>query len=183
MLKKLILPILIISGINNNFAQDYCSCFTAEISNTTSNQFFLSWYFDIFIDDPICAPVSPTDMITVSWETSGQNIYHSDNTWWHNIETPDMSPDNLFTNMSVSVTDLSINGSAFSCDYCYNTIWNGTEWVTEQIDCTTLSVSEIENLSFDKKYYNILGKEFSDFNSIPLGSIYINSKKQHFKSN
>jgi len=183
MLKKLILPILIVLGINNSFAQNYCECFTAKIANTASNQSSISWYFDILGDDPICTPISPTNMISVTWETLGQNMYYSDSTWGHNIETPDIFPNGLFTIMSVLVTDLSINESIFSCDYCYTTIWNGVEWGIEQADCATLLISEIENLHFDKKYYNILGKEFSDFNSIPLGSIYINNRKHHFKSN
>lgn len=183
MRKKLILPILIILGINSNFAQDYCECFTAKIANTTSNQSSISWYFDIFDDDPICTPISPTNMISVSWETLGQNLYYSDSTWGYNIETPDIFPNGLFTIMSVIVTDLSINGSVFSCDYCYTTMWDGVEWDVEQADCATLSISEIENLPLNQNYYNVLGAKFNNPDLIPLGTIYINNRKQYLKSN
>jgi hypothetical protein len=183
MRKRLFLLLLAIFNINNNFAQDYCNCFTAKISTIASNQSSISWYFDIFNGDPLCTPISPTNAILVSWETSGQSFYYSDSIWWHNITTPSVFPNGLFTTMSVTVTDLSIDGSIFSCDYCYTTMWDGVEWGVEQVDCTILSVHEIKTPHLSKKYYNILGKEFNNFNSIPIGSIYINNKKQYLKSN
>lgn len=75
--------------------------------------------------------------------------------------------------------------NSFTCMECDSLIYDfmTDTWVLLSISNPT-SINEITFTStdnFDSRMYDVLGREFQSFNSIPVGTIYIQNRKKHLK--
>ena len=78
-------------------------------------------------------------------------------------------------------TVLDINGMVWTCNQCDSLVWNGFGgWILLH-GGNPVSIQEVNKLEQDNKIYDILGREFYDYNSIPKGTLYIKNREKFIK--
>jgi len=77
-------------------------------------------------------------------------------------------------------TVLDINGMMWTCNQCDSLVWNGLGWMLLH-GGNPVSVIDIKNIEYDNKIYDILGREFYDYNSIPKGTLYIKNRNKYIR--
>ena len=78
-------------------------------------------------------------------------------------------------------TILDINGMTWTCDQCDSLVWDGFGgWILLHSG-NPVSIQEVNKLEQDNKIYDILGREFYDYNSIPKGTLYIKNREKFIK--
>jgi len=124
-------------------------------------------------------------MLLSSWVTmDGDSTYYSDTTYTHTVYPTTDSLVTCLVMTGVYIDDsIAWGDTAFVCDICYDVVWDEDEWDIDRIGDDTSSINEV-NMEYttNGRYYDILGREFRDFNSIPMGSMYIRDRKQYIKN-
>jgi len=186
-MKKLTVILMTLFGMGQVFSQDYCECFDAEV-DVTDNQYELSWYVDIDdggLADSACVYGLSDVMLLSSWVTmDGDSTYYSDTTYTHTVYPTTDSLVTCLVMTGVYIDDsIAWGDTAFVCDICYDVVWDEDEWDIDRIGDDTSSINEV-NMEYttNGRYYDILGREFRDFNSIPMGCMYIRDRKQYIKN-
>ena len=80
------------------------------------------------------------------------------------------------------VTILDINSVTYLCEQCDTLVYDGFGgWMLMNMGNPT-SIEEMKtNLSIDNKMYDILGREFINYQLIPSNTIYIKNKQKYIK--
>ena len=117
--------------------------------------------------------------IDFSWVT-----YDSNNIMYTDSNSTTVIPVNNFESLYSCVTLSTIDtltNEFWSCQICDFIFWNGEEW-WRQSQGNPMGIDEL--IFHDDKeiiYYDLLGRPFKNFNSIPYGTVYIIDKQKYLK--
>jgi hypothetical protein len=87
-----------------------------------------------------------------------------------------------FVNSDTVKVCLTATGDSFVCNFpCDTLVWNNG-WINMILGTT--SIAELTHISIiDNRMFDVLGREFQNYTSIPFGVIYIQNKKKFIKAN
>ena len=172
-MKKTFLILLVLLGLQTQ-AQNWCD----SVSYTAEHIF----------------PLHP---LTVNGNTSGMGWTDSIKWYWQVCNSTTCYGDTgqtvifhdiLSTDTIKVCYDAYVHSSftnTFTCSDCDSLIYdfNSNTWVLFSMSNTfPTSINEITfNKIHDNKMYDLMGREFQSFNSIPVGTIYIQNRKKCLK--
>ena len=77
------------------------------------------------------------------------------------------------------MTTINTNNTTLTCTQCDSLVWDNG-WILLHSGIP-VSIQDINRLEQDNKMYDILGREFYDYNLIPKGTLYIKNRKKFIK--
>jgi len=185
-MKKVLLVLLIALGIQTQAQVNHCDSLNLGISISTNP------LIDPTLDTAYFTPIIDTtnlNVISYVWsfyELGGTcPVMLFEKTPSYALlqnQTPIMPYDIIYVCLEVCLDTLF---PSIYCVFCDTFIYNNMglpfpNWVS--INNTVTLISEIKpNIINDNKIYDILGREFSNYNSIPIGAIYIKNRKKYIK--
>jgi len=184
-MKKLLLILLVVIGIQTQAQIMPCDSvgFTADTSYSVYVQFrgvanvpgtILSWdwvFIEIWSGTIWQTSTSQTPLLF----TGGLS--------------PGIVPDTFYTCLTVIWCD-TINNLCYTCITCdslfYDMSSNNAGWILTSTlpQPNPLGIKEIDinTKGLDNKMYDMLGRELNNYNSIPIGTMYIQNRKKYIKS-
>lgn len=170
-MKNLFLTLISFLGINNLFSQDVSPCHYIEmfVDTVSSDSFAV---ISVNFDETVNFDGSELEF---EWLSVGGNQEFVDNDLLHLLITPNFDYYTTCVEVSGVISETTNN---FTCSICNGVYWTGDEW---EIGLVVGTPQGKIGLSNSGRYYNLDGKEYKDFNEIPIGSVYILDNKKYVK--
>jgi hypothetical protein len=172
-MKKLVFVFITCLGISHIYSQGLiCDGINIGIVDTT-NFDYVELYPDIDTNT-----VNPYSNVLKYW----WDVYLDGVTYSGPGDT--MSFDN--NNSEIIYSCLYVQGfdtltkETWMCYICDSIYSNEKNWGFDPVHID--SIDEINNITINGNYYDLLGRQYRDFNSIPIGSMYIRDRKVYFKN-
>jgi len=171
-IKKLLVILLVSLGLQTQAQVNWCD----SISYSTSQSFPLT------IVGNSSLPPNWVDSIQWTWQVCNSTTCFSgygQTAIFHNV----LSTDTIKVCYDAYVYSPFTN--AFTCTECDSLVYDfmTDTWVLFSMSNTTstMEITFTSTDNFDSRMYDVLGREFQSFNSIPVGTIYIQNRKKRLK--
>ena len=163
-MKKLLLALLVLLGLQTKAQINYCD----SISYTTSS----TLNYPLVVSGSI--PNVP-GTVTWTWTVCNANLCYSgsgQNTSFGQVSLTDT----LKVCYDVLI---DINGMTYACSSCDSLVYNPNSYQWEAMSAQPVGIAEIKpNIINDGKTYDLLGREIFE---IPKGTVYIKNRKKFIK--
>ena len=165
-MKKLLLALLVLLGLQTKAQINYCDSISYSTSSTLNYPL------------GIAGSISTLDSNATTswiWTVCNANTCYSSSAQWAYF--PQVSPTDTLKVCYDVIID--INGVTYACSGCDTLIYNQNSYQWEVSSANPLGFAELElNTLDDAKTYDLLGREIFE---IPKGTIYIKNRKKFIK--
>ena len=166
-MKKYILILLILFGLNASAQVDWCDSISYSVLPNTNGVFSVMIETTDSLDN-FC------DTVSVSWAVCNTQLCFLGNGAWASFPIIQLT-DTVKVCYTAYVTDVNWQ-TIYECrDICEWIVYNGTEWVPL---FNVVGVNEIPLRPVDNKSYDLMGRELI---YIPSGVMYIKNQKLYMK--
>ena len=163
-MKKLLLALLVLFGLQTQAQINYCD----SISYTTSST----------INSPLVVSGSIPNVpgvVAWSWQVCNATLCYSGS-------GPNASFGQVYLTDTLKVcyyVTISINGFTYVCENCDTLVYNPNSYQWEVTSAQPVGIAELEsNVINDGKMYDLLGRELFE---VPKGTIYIKNRKKFIR--
>ena len=159
-MKKIILILLVLLGLQTRAQVNYCDSISYQTSSTINYPFGVTGL----------GTANIPGTVTWTWTVCNSSMCYSatgtNASFWQVSLT-----DTLKVCYDVYV---DINGTTYTCSRCDTLVYdpNSYQWIPKMSNPT--SITEPSNPVIDSKIYDILGRELT---SIPIGKLYIRDRR------
>ena len=163
-MKKLLLALLVLLGLQTKAQINYCDSISYTTSSTINYPFIVSGSI----------PSIP-GTVTWNWSVCNANLCYSGS-----------GPNASFG--QVSLTDtlkvcydvlIDINGFTYACTNCDTLVYNPNSYQWEAMSAQPVGIAELELKTIsDDRMYDLLGRELFE---VSKGTIYIKNRKKYIK--
>ena len=165
-MKKYILVLLILFGLNANAQVDWCDSISYSVLPNTNGVFSVMIETTDSLDN-YC------DTVSVAWAVCTMELCFLGNGAWASFPIIQLTDT---VKVCYNAYIMNPPNPSISCyNVCEWIVYNGTEWVEWN---NVLSVNEVPLRPVDSKSYDIMGRELLH---IPSGVMYIRNQKLHMK--
>ena len=164
-MKKLLLALLVLFGLQSKAQINYCDSISYATSSTLNYPFSVAGIANI------------PGTITWTWTVCNSSMCYSSSGQWAYFSQ--VSPTDTLKVCYDVIMD--INGMTYACFGCDTLVYNPNSYQWEVISAQPLSFAELElelNTPNDGKTYDLLGRELFE---VPKGMIYIKNRKKFIK--
>ena len=192
-MKKILLALLVMFGLQiqtqAQLSSFNCDSLEVTIVSSTPTEVILG------TNIPSIAPSAQLQYMWMVYEhiiTPPPNYSHDDtlisgevNT--HGVDTISSLNQSALYTITVFLNDTGVWVLPYACiatdTLAYNTVTNQWEGPTVSSNGNPTVITEIEiNNVYDDRLYDLLGREFANYNSIPPNTIYIKNRKKYLKT-
>ena len=174
-MKKLLLVLLVLLGLQTQAQVNWCDSIEINITNQSFSQ--------IQIESNVPS-MNIAGLIEYYWNTQRLHqgvlsLVSEDSFATHNIFVNNQY-DTLYTCLTLLICDN--NGMVWTCYNCDTLVYTGFGgWMMLSTAGNPTPVIELEqNITLDNKIYDLLGREIFE---IPTGTIYIKNGKKYLRNN
>jgi len=164
-MKKLLLALLVLFGLQSKAQINYCDSISYATSSTLNYPFSVAGIANI------------PGTITWTWTVCNSSMCYSSSGQWAYFSQ--VSPTDTLKVCYDVIMD--INGMTYACFGCDTLIYNPNSYQWEVTSTQPLSFAELElelNTPNNGKMYDLLGRELFE---VPKGMIYIKNRKKFIK--
>ena len=163
-MKKIILILLVLLGLQTQAQVMYCD----SISYTTSST----------LNYPLVVSGSSSMVpgtVTWSWQVCNSNMCYSSTGISASFGQVSLG-DTLKVCYDVTI---DINGFTYTCSGCDSLVYNPNSYQWEPMVAQPVGIVELEsNIINDNKMYDLLGREIFE---VPIGAVYIKNRKKFIR--
>ena len=162
-MKKLLLALLILFGLQTKAQINYCDSISYTTTSTINYPFIVTGVANI------------PGTVSWNWTVCNSNLCYSSS--GANASFGQVSlTDTLKVCYDVTI---DINGMTYACSGCDSLVYNPNSYQWEPMVAQPVGIAELElNTTDDGKMYDLLGRELFE---VPIGSIYIKNRKKFIK--
>ena len=164
-MKKLLLALLVLFGLQTKAQINYCDSISYSTSSTLNYPLGISGVANI------------PGTVSWIWTVCNSSTCYSNTGQWAYFSQ--VSPTDTLKVCYDVIID--INGMTYACFGCDTLVYNPNSYQWEVTSAQPLSFAELElelNTPDDEKTYDLLGRELLE---IPKGTIYIKNRKKFIK--
>ena len=164
-MKKLLLALLVLFGLQTKAQINYCDSISYTMSSTLNYPLGLAEITNV------------PGTVSWNWTVCNSNSCYSSSGQW--VYFPQVSPTDTLKVCYDVIID--INGITYACFGCDTLVYNQNSYQWEITSAQPLSFAELElelNTPNDGKMYDLLGRELFE---VPKGTIYIKNRKKFIK--
>ena len=163
MMKKLLLLLLVLFGLQTKAQINYCDSISYTTSSTINYPFIISGTANI------------PGTVTWDWTVCDANMCYSSsgiNASFGQVSLTDT------LKVCYDVT-IDISGFTYICTGCDTLVYNPNSYQWEKITAQPLAVMDLKpNIINDNKTYDLLGREIFE---VPIGTVYIKNRKKYIR--
>ena len=165
-MKRIFLVLLVILGLQTKAQINICDSIEYSIQPTGNTLLILNGVTNI-----------SGSIISWDWQACDNNMCYASSG-----QTGHFQQFTVTDTIKVCLTTtLDINGMIWTCNQCDSLVWDGFGGWMLLHNTNPVSLQEIKNIKQDYKMYDLLGKEFKNYNSIPKGTLYIKNREKFIK--
>ena len=162
-MKKLLLILLVMLGLQAKAQINYCDSISYTTSSTLNYPFVVSGIANI------------PGIVTWNWTVCNANLCYSSSGVNASFGQVSLT-DTLKVCYDVLI---DINGATYACSGCDSLVYNPNSYQWEAMSAQPLEIAELKsNIVNDGKTYDLLGREIFE---IPKGTVYIKNRKKFIK--
>ena len=166
-MKKILLILLVILGLQTKAQINICDSIGYTIQPTGNTLLILNGVANI-----------SGSVISWDWQACDNNMCYASTG-----QTGMFNQFVLIDTIKVCLTTtIDINGMTLICNRCDSLVYTGFGGWIPLHGGNPVGIIEVKNKEYNNnKIYDLLGREFYNYNSIPEGTLYIKNKKKYIK--